>query len=67
MAIVTFVDVGAEGSSADGGIWQKCAFKIALDDGYLKIPPPEPMRGIPDMNLPIFVVADDAFPLGPTC
>lgn len=61
----TFVDVGAEGSSADGGIWQQCAFKIALDDGHLQIPPPEPIRGIPDMELPYFVVADDAFPLGP--
>lgn len=62
----TFVDVGAEGSSADGGIWQQCAFKMAIDDGYLQLPPPTPVRGIPNMALPYFVVGDDAFPLGPT-
>lgn len=62
----TFVDVGAQGSCADGGIWQQCAFKIAMDDGYIHLPPPEPIAGIPDMEIPFFVVGDDAFPLGPS-
>lgn len=70
MAIVSanyefvFVDVGAEGSVADGGIWQECAFKVSMDDGYITLPPPEKIAGT-DVELPYFLVADDAFPLGP--
>lgn len=59
-----FLDVGAEGCSADGGIWRDCAFKLALEDGTIELPPPSPLPGgDPDVLLPYVLVGDDAFPL----
>lgn len=59
-----FVDIGAQGGISDGGIWQACAFKMAMDDGYINLPEPEEIAGS-DNKLPFVLVGDDAFPLGP--
>lgn len=62
----TFIDVGAEGYIADGGVWRQCALKLALDDGTVQIPEPAPLPGsCSDEAVPYVLVADDAFPLGP--
>lgn len=59
-----FIDVGCEGRMADGGVFNKCAFSTALDNGTLHLPQP---RILPsgDEYAPYVIVADDAFALKP--
>ncbi|XP_046860906.1 protein ALP1-like [Xenia sp. Carnegie-2017] len=57
------VNIGAIGSSSDGGVFERCGMKDALYNGRLSLPE--------DCNLPntnttcsYVITADDAFPLG---
>jgi hypothetical protein len=57
----TLVDIGAEGSSSDAGVFSRSEFGKAILSGTLELPPSKPM---PDDNmLPSVFVADEAFPL----
>lgn len=53
-----FVDVAAQGGISDGGVWQACAFKVAMDDGYIKLPEPEAIAGS-ENKLPFILVGDN--------
>ena len=57
----TFIDVGAYGSNADGAIFNRSAFGLALINGELDIPPP---KSLPNWPAGGVIVADEAFPLG---
>ena len=60
----TFIDVGAYGSNADGAIFNRSAFGLALINGELDIPPPKSLPNWPAEGvLPHCFVADEAFPL----
>ena len=61
-----YVNIGAEGRAADGGIWRESTFYEALqkDDNPLDIPEPQEIEGM-NMTIPYFLVADDAFKLSP--
>lgn len=57
-----FVDVGAQGSISDGGVFQNCSFQKDLYSGRLNLPPSKPLPG---GHIPVsyVIVADDAFAL----
>ena len=58
-----YVDVGAEGKAADGGIWKKCSLKQRMDKrsvGILK----DAKLPNSDVQTPFVIVGDDAFKLG---
>lgn len=57
-----YIDVGRNGRQSDGGIFNKCSFATALDDGELQLPEPRALAGN-ELHLPYVVVADDAFAL----
>jgi hypothetical protein len=61
-----FVHVGAEGKASDGGVWQQCGLKEMLEDATnpLQIPGPTIVPGM-HVRMPFYLVADDAFRLGP--
>lgn len=59
-----YIDVGANGRISDGGVFNKCSFAMAMDDGILHLPKPQPLPGR-DLNIPSVIVADDAFALKP--
>ena len=58
-----YVDVGAEGKAANGGIWKKCSLKKRMDAGSVGIPKE---AKLPNTNVetPFVIVGDDAFKLG---
>lgn len=58
----TYVDVGANGSCSDGGIFKNCALFDALDGDYAGVPPSRPLPN-DDQRIPYFIIADDAFAL----
>lgn len=57
-----YVDVGACGRASDGGVWERCSLKHAVESNLLGIPQPE---NIPftSKKCPYLFVGDDAFPL----
>ena len=59
-----YVDVGTNGRISDGGVWDGCSLKSAVENGTLDIPPEE---NLPGTNIPVphVFLADDAFPLKP--
>lgn len=56
-----YVDVGAEGRSADGGTWGNCDFKKAIDAARLNIPPGVRLHG--NKNISCHFVGNDVFSL----
>jgi len=62
-----YVDIGAQGSISDGGVYNQCSVKRDLDSGALNVPHPRPLPGIGRTMKTAFVfVADDAFALSNT-
>lgn len=59
-----YVDVGTNGRASDGGVWDKCSLKRALEKKDLEVPP---ASNIPFSQrvTPYVIVADNAFPLKP--
>lgn len=57
-----YVDVGACGRASDGGVWDRCTLKQAVESDLLNVPQPE---NIPFTNkkCPYVFVGDEAFPL----
>ena len=58
-----YVDVGAEGRNADGGVWEKCSLRKAIDKEQLNIPIAAKLPNF-ERATPFVVIADDAFPMG---
>lgn len=57
-----YIDVGANGSCSDGGIFQETELRHALESETAGIPEPEPLPG--EIHpVPYFIVADNAFPM----
>lgn len=56
------VDVGAYGKNSDAGIFAKCNFGKALNEGNLNVPNDKLPPGSDD-PLPYVIVGDEAFPL----
>ena len=57
-----YVDVGANGSASDGGIFQVTPLREALDNRVAGLPDPESLPG--DVRpVPYFIVGDNAFPM----
>ncbi|XP_045134474.1 uncharacterized protein LOC123518032 isoform X2 [Portunus trituberculatus] len=56
-----YVDVGACGRASDGGVWDNCTLKEAVDSNLLQIPQPEVLP-FTDKTCPYVFVGDDAFP-----
>lgn len=51
-------------SACDGGIFQHCTLRRAIEDGTITFPPPAPLPGDDsDVPIPYALVGDDAFPL----
>jgi hypothetical protein len=60
----TYVDIGAHGSESDGGVLNKSTFGRKLLDNSLNLPPPQELPNSRDgMEIPMFFVGDEAFPL----
>uniref|UniRef100_UPI00358E87A6 putative nuclease HARBI1 n=1 Tax=Myxine glutinosa TaxID=7769 RepID=UPI00358E87A6 len=59
-----YIDVGANGSCSDAGLFIETSLRRALDQGNTGIPEPEPLPK-DDMPMPYAIVGDDAFPLQP--
>ncbi|XP_072175656.1 uncharacterized protein [Diadema setosum] len=57
-----YIDVGANGSCSDAGLFMETSLRRALDQGKAEIPKPEPLPK-DDTPLPYTFVGDDAFPL----
>lgn len=59
-----YVDVGTNGRVSNGGVWEKCTLKAALESNTLHVPPPEKLP-FSQRVTPFVIVADDAFPRKP--
>lgn len=59
-----FVEVGANGGSSDGGVFERGLLRQAVEEGTLGIPPPTALDG-DEQQVPYSFVGDDAFPLRP--
>lgn len=57
-----YIDAGCNGRISDGGVFNKCTFAAALDNGALHMPEPRTLPGT-DVKFPYVIVADDAFAL----
>ena len=57
-----YVDVGATGSGADGGVFKDTEVRECFDDGSIGLPPPSPLPG-GDTPVGYYLVGDEAFPL----
>lgn len=55
-------EVGANGRNSDGGIWDQCELKKAIEEGTLNLPSPRPLPGR-ECKVPFVITGDDAFPL----
>ena len=71
-----YVDVGCQGRISDGGVYRHSSFYNALMSGILNLLDPEPLPKSPDpvwqfdqpdVPIPFFFVADEAFPLSINC
>ena len=58
-----YVDVGAEGSAGDGGTWNKCSLREALETHRVGFPEDSPLPDGDDTPVPFHLVGDDAFAL----
>lgn len=58
-----YVNIGAKGSSSDGGVYGATPFYRKLTNNQLHLPDAEPLRNR-QKPMPYFIVADDAFPIG---
>ena len=56
-----YVDVGANGSTSDGGVFQHSHLRRALETGAACLPHPEALPG-DNTPVPYFIVGDYAFP-----
>jgi len=59
-----WVNVGAEGSCSDAGIFNRSTLAPALQEGTLGLPDPDHLPN-DDVDMPYFLVGDDAFALRP--
>ncbi len=57
-----FMDIGAEGSCNDAGIFNRSILMQALENNTANIPAPEPFP-YDDTDMPYFIIGDDAFGL----
>jgi hypothetical protein len=57
-----WVDIGANGSASDCGVFNRSQMEPALKYNTIGFPPPEPLPN-DDRNMPFFLAGDDAFPL----
>lgn len=57
-----YLDVGANGSCSDAGIFQVSHLRDALEKDQAGIPQMEPLAG-ENQNVPYFIVGDNAFPM----
>ena len=58
-----FADVGCNGRVSDGGVFLNSKLYSMLENNERDMPPPEPLPSRPQVDLPYFIVGDDAFPL----
>lgn len=59
-----YIDVGCNGRIADGGVFNKCSFAVAMKNNQLHLPKPIALPGR-TMPVPFLLVADDAFSMKP--
>ena len=57
-----WADVGGNGSTSDCAIFNSSELRPALEEGRMGFPDPEPLPG-DNIDVPYFLVGDDAFPL----
>jgi hypothetical protein len=58
-----YINMGARGSSSDGGIFKDTGLFRILDSGMAHLPPAEPFPGAVT-DIPYFIATDDAFAMG---
>lgn len=56
-----YINVGAEGKTADGGCWRQCDFARALEKERLNLPPNVQLDA--NTSIPVHLIGDDAFPM----
>ena len=59
-----YIEVGANGRNSDGGIWDRCELKKAIEKEILNLPAPR-VEQSGDCKLPFVITGDDAFPFKP--
>ncbi|XP_068125991.1 uncharacterized protein [Hyperolius riggenbachi] len=59
----SYVDVGAQGSSSDSGIFQHSRFGVKLQEGNINLPPPRPWPHTNGPDRPLVFIGDEAFAL----
>ena len=57
-----YIDVGANGSASDGGVFKETALRDALERKQAGVPEDEPLPG-ETRPVPYFIVGDNAFPM----
>lgn len=57
-----YIDVGCNGRTSDGGVFNHCSFAKALEANVLNLPPPQPLPGR-TKPVPFVLIGDDAFAL----
>ena len=60
-----YVDVGCNGRVSDGGVFLNSKLYTMLEKNERNMPPPAPLPGRPQIDVPYFLIGDDAFPLKP--
>lgn len=60
-----YIDVGAQGRVSDGGVYSNTTLAQALERDQLHFPPAKPLHHASDVEIPYFIVGDDAFPMKP--
>lgn len=58
----TYIDVGAQGRVSDGGVYDACSLKAAMERNSLGVPSARKPDNS-EHELPYVIVADEAFPL----
>nr|CAI5853248.1 unnamed protein product [Callosobruchus analis] len=61
----TYVDVGCQGRTSDGGVFRNTVLGRKLLENDLMLPEDEPLPNYTQTTFPYVFVADDAFALGP--
>ncbi|KAK7485168.1 hypothetical protein BaRGS_00023578 [Batillaria attramentaria] len=59
-----YIDAGRNGRAGDAGVFNNSTLKTALENNTLNIPAPKALPGT-EIEVPHFIVGDDAFPLKP--
>ncbi|KAG8236191.1 hypothetical protein J437_LFUL016287 [Ladona fulva] len=59
-----YIDVGCNGRTSDGGVFNNCTLNSALIQDELNLPRPIPLQGR-QKPIPYLIVADDAFAMKP--